>query len=88
VTALEAYLRDARLVSFPAALVERPRRLATSDVVGALCGLDDAGGDTQALGVIADVTPDTVRVLAPMVDVLRIARVRVGRERRDGTPLT
>lgn len=88
VSALGAYLRDARSARWPRSVLEPPRGFETSDMTGALCGLDDAGGDTLALGVIEDAAADTVRVLAPITDRSLVARIRVGRERGDGTPLS
>ena len=87
--ALDRYLREARLVSLAQSVVtlQLPRGLDRADCVGALCGLDDASGNTLALGTVQEVTEDTVRVLAPLPRAAVVARVRIGRERRDGTPL-
>jgi polynucleotide 5'-hydroxyl-kinase GRC3/NOL9 len=86
--AFDAYLRDARSVRFARAAValELPRGREPADAVGALCGLDDADGDTIALGIVEDVTRDAVRACAPLPPDAVVRRVRVGRERRDGTP--
>lgn len=87
--ALDRYLREARLVSLArsAVTLQLPRGLDWADCAGALCGLDDASGNTLALGVIQEVSSATVRVLAPDPSAAGVTRVRVGRERRDGTPL-
>jgi polynucleotide 5'-hydroxyl-kinase GRC3/NOL9 len=85
--ALDAYLRDARSSDVSRSAVELPRGLQWTDVVGGLCGLDDADGNTIALGLVEDVADDTLRVLAPLPRRARAARVRIGRERKDGTPL-
>ena len=87
--ALDRYLRDARLVSLARSEItlELPRGLAPTDCVSALCGLDDGRGNTLALGVVQDVTHDAARVLAPLARAAVVARIRVGRERRDLTPL-
>lgn len=87
--ALDGYLRDARLVSLARSEItlELPRGLDPADCVNALCGVDEAQGNTLALGVVQDVTHDTVRVLAPLPRAAVVARVRIGRERSDGTPL-
>jgi polynucleotide 5'-kinase involved in rRNA processing len=74
-------------VSVARSAVELPRGLQWTDVVGGLCGLDDADGNTIALGLVEEVADDTVRVLAPLPRKARVARVRVGHERKDGTPL-
>jgi polynucleotide 5'-hydroxyl-kinase GRC3/NOL9 len=87
IEALDAHLREARVVSVVRDAVELPRGMAWTDVGGGLCGLDDADGNTLALGLVDAVTPDTLRVLAPLPRRARVARVRVGRERKDGTPL-
>ena len=55
--------------------------------MGWVCGLDDADGNTIALGLIEGVSGDTVRVRAPLPRSTRVARIRVGRERQDGTSL-
>jgi polynucleotide 5'-hydroxyl-kinase GRC3/NOL9 len=88
--ALEGYLRDARPVSFSrsAVVLETPRGLEADACVDALCGLDDAQGNTLALGIVEALSADTVRVLAPpLPDAAEVARIRIGKERRDGTPL-
>lgn len=87
IEALAAYLRDARSVSVARSAVELPRGLQWTDVVGGLCGLDDADGNTIALGVVEEVAHDTLKVLAPLPRSARGTRVRVGRERPEGTPL-
>jgi polynucleotide 5'-kinase involved in rRNA processing len=88
--ALEAYLRDAQLLILArsTATLDTPRGLDPAACVHALCGLDDAQGATLALGVVESVSADTVRVLAPpLPDAGVVARIRIGKERRDGTPL-
>lgn len=85
--ALDAYLREARLLSVARSAVTLPRGLDPADCIGALCGLDDALGNTQALGTVEAVTHDTVRVRAPLPRAAVVARARIGRERSDGTPL-
>jgi polynucleotide 5'-hydroxyl-kinase GRC3/NOL9 len=87
--ALDGYLRDARTVSLARSgiTLELPRGLDEADCVSALCGLDDARGQTLALGIVEDVASGTLRVLAPLPSVAAVARVRIGRERRDGTSL-
>ena len=87
VQALDAYLRDARSADFARSVVELPPVLTWSHVVGGVCGLDDADGNTIALGLVEEVAHDVVRVLAPLPPRASVTRVRVGRERRDGTPL-
>ncbi len=83
--ALDRYLAGAGPVTIPRSgvVVHTPAVEAYTD---ALCGLDDARGDTLALGVLAAVSGDTLRILAPLsrTAVARVASVRVGRERRDG----
>ena len=85
--ALEAYLRGARSVDVDRSTVEPPRGLPWAEIAGGLCGLDDADGDTIALGLVAEIGDDVVRVLAPLSRDARVTRVRVGRERPDGTAL-
>ena len=87
IEAFDAYLRGARSVDVARSAVELPRGLPWADVVGGLCGLDDADGKTIVLGVVGEVAHDALRVLAPLSRSPRVARVRVGRERPDGTPL-
>jgi polynucleotide 5'-kinase involved in rRNA processing len=87
IEALDAYLRDARSVSVARSAVELPRGLQWTDVVVGLCGLDDADGNTIALGLVEEVAHDTLQVLAPLPRSARVTRARVGRERPDGTPL-
>jgi len=74
-------------VSVARSAVDLPGGLQWTDVGGGLCGLDDADGNTIALGVVAEVAHDTLQVLAPLPRSARVTRVRVGRERPDGTPL-
>lgn len=83
--AFDAYLRDAAPVTIARSAVELPRGGQWTEVVGALCGLDDAGGNTIALGLVEEVSGDVVRVLAPRPRDARVTRVRIGRERKDGT---
>jgi polynucleotide 5'-hydroxyl-kinase GRC3/NOL9 len=83
--AFDAYLRDAGAVAVARSAVELPRGGQWTEVAGALCGLDDAGGDTIALGLVEEVRGDVVSVLAPLPRGARVTRVRVGRERKDGT---
>jgi len=87
--ALDGYLRDAHLMSLArsAITLELPPGLDPDDCAGALCGLDDARGNTLALGVIQDVSSAAVRVLAPLSGAVGVTNVRVGRECCDGTPL-
>lgn len=87
--ALDGYLREARLVSLArsAITLHLPPGLDRAEWAGALCGLDDASGNTRALGIVHEIARDTVRVLAPLPRAAVVARVRIGRERRDGTPL-
>lgn len=87
--ALDGYLRDARLMSLArsAITLDMPRGLDPADCAGALCGLDDARGNTLALGVIQDVSSATVCVLAPLSGAAGVTKLRVGRECCDGTPL-
>jgi polynucleotide 5'-hydroxyl-kinase GRC3/NOL9 len=87
--ALEGALREARAVSLArsAVTLELPRGLPLADAVRALCGLEDAQGNTLALGLVEDVSADSVRVLTPLPRAARVTRVRIGRERTDGTPL-
>jgi len=89
VLALDLYLRDARSLSLArsAIALELPPGLDPSGSVSALCGLDDAQGNTLALGIVEDVSSGTVRVLAPLPRAAVVASVRIGRERKDGTPL-
>jgi polynucleotide 5'-kinase involved in rRNA processing len=87
VEALDRYLHDARSVPVARSAVELPAILRWGDVVGGLCGLDDAGGDTIALGLVEEIGDDTLRLRAPLQRDARVARVRIGRERNDGTPL-
>jgi polynucleotide 5'-kinase involved in rRNA processing len=88
--ALDRALRDARSLDLErsAVTLELPRGLHPADAVGALCGLEDARGNTLALGIVEDVSADRVRVLAALPRAPHVARIRIGRERRDGTPLT
>jgi polynucleotide 5'-kinase involved in rRNA processing len=89
VAALDAYLRDARSHRYTRAStgLGLPRGIAPGDAAGAVCGLDDADGQTQALGIVESVGIDAVRVTAPVPATARVSTVRVGRERADGTPL-
>jgi polynucleotide 5'-kinase involved in rRNA processing len=87
IEAFDAYLRNARSVRVPRSAVELPRGLPWADVVGGLCGLDAADGKTIALGLVEELADDVVRVLAPLPRSARVTRARVGRERKDGTPL-
>ena len=85
--ALDRYLTGAAVVSIPLSgvTVRTPPGVPLEGCADALCGLDDAHGDTLALGVVVGVTAETVRVLAPLPRTARVAGLRVGRERRDGT---
>lgn len=87
--ALERYLADARLVSLDLSTlaVEKPADVPLGAWVGALCGLDDARGDTLALGVVQEVLTGVVRVLTPLPHGDEVTGLRIGRERRDGIPL-
>ena len=87
VQAFDAYLRNARSAEFARSLLELPSGLNEADVVGGVCGLDDADGNTIALGLIEELSRDTVRVRTPLPRSTRVARIRVGRERQDGTSL-
>ena len=87
IEAFDAYLRDARSVDVARSAVDLPRGLQWADVVGGLCALDDNEGDSIALGVVEEIARDVVRVLVPLPRSPRVGRVRVGRERLDGTPL-
>ena len=84
---IDAYLRNARSVNVARSAADLPRGLQWADVVGGLCGLDDADGNTIALGVVEEIAHDVVGVLVPLPQSPRVARVRVGRERPDGTLL-
>lgn len=88
--AFDAYFRNARVVSLARSsiAIEAPRGVAPGDAVSAVCGLDDAEGNTLAVGLVEDVTPEIVRVRAPLPPSARVTAVRIGRERADGTPLT
>ena len=85
--AFDRYLHRAAVV--PIALsgvaVRTPADVPLDACADALCGLDDARGDTLALGVVASVTSETLRVLTPLPRRTGVAGVRVGLERRDGT---
>ena len=83
--AFDAYLSEAAPVTIARSAVELPAGSQWEDVVGTLCGLDDADGNTLALGVVEDVAGDAVSVLAPLPRRARVMRVRIGRERKDGT---
>jgi polynucleotide 5'-kinase involved in rRNA processing len=85
--AIDAYLRDAGTLPFARSAFELPRGLSGAEIVGALCGLDDADGNTIALGLVEEIVHDTVRVRVPLPRNARVARIRVGRERKDGSPL-
>jgi polynucleotide 5'-kinase involved in rRNA processing len=87
VRAFDAYLRDARPVDVARSAIELPRGLQWPEVVGALCGLDDADGNTIALGLVEGLAHEVMRVLAPLLRSSRVGRVRIGRERKDGTSL-
>ena len=84
---IDAYLRNARSVNVARSAADLPRGLRWADVVGGLCGLDDADGNTIALGLVEELADDVMRVLAPLPRSAPVTRVRVGRERKDGTPL-
>ena len=51
VQAFDAYLRAARPAELPRSLLEWPRGLSETDVVGGVCGLDDADGNTISIGL-------------------------------------
>jgi polynucleotide 5'-hydroxyl-kinase GRC3/NOL9 len=87
--ALDAYLRTAPAVAFARSrvAVDAPPGLDPAAARGALCGLDDAQGRTLALGVVESITADRALVRAPIEDVALVTRLRLGKERRDGTPL-
>jgi polynucleotide 5'-kinase involved in rRNA processing len=85
--AFDAYLRDARRVTVARPAAELPRGLDWSDVIGGVCGLDDAGGQTIALGLVEAVNDEAVVTRAPLAPRARVARLRIGRERADGTSL-
>jgi polynucleotide 5'-kinase involved in rRNA processing len=85
--AIDAYLRDAGSLHFARSALELPRGLSGVDLAGALCGLDDAEGSTIALGLVEEVLHDLVRVRVPLPRAARVARIRIGRERKDGTGL-
>jgi polynucleotide 5'-hydroxyl-kinase GRC3/NOL9 len=87
IAALERYLAGARLVALRVSglTVRTPAAVSLDECVEALCGLDDARGETVALGVVTAMRGDTLQVLAPLVAAAPVAGVRVGRERRDGT---
>ena len=80
--AYDAYLRDARSVAIDrsAVTVTVPAGRELSDCVGALCGLDDARGDTLALGVVGEVAGDALRIVAPLATPAEVTTVRIGRE--------
>jgi polynucleotide 5'-kinase involved in rRNA processing len=87
--ALDRYLAGAGAVTIPRSgvVVHTPAGAAVEACTDALCGLDDGRGDTLALGVLAAASGATLRILAPLprAAVARVASVRVGRERGDGT---
>jgi len=85
--ALDRYLTGAAVVSIPLSglTLRTPPGVPLQACADALCGLDEADGDTLALGVVVGVTGETVHVLAPFPRTARVASLRVGRERRDGT---
>jgi polynucleotide 5'-kinase involved in rRNA processing len=87
IAALDRYLAPARMVSLrlPGLTVRTPADLPIDACVDALCGLDDARGDTLALGVVATITGERLELLAPLASTATVVDVRVGRERRDGT---
>ena len=85
--AFDAYLREARPVILPRSTItlECPRGLDPSDSAGAVCGLGDAQGNTLALGVVEEVAPETLHVLAPLPRGALVTSARIGREQRNGT---
>ena len=87
--ALDAYLREARpvILAWSAIALECPRGLDLSDSVGAVCGLGDAQGNTLALGIVEEVAPETLRVLAPIPRGALVTSARIGRESSLGLPL-
>jgi polynucleotide 5'-kinase involved in rRNA processing len=87
VRGFDAYLRAARSAELARSLLELPRGSSETDVVGGVCGLDDGDGNTLALGLIEEISRDAVRVRAPLQPRAKVARLRVGRERPDGTLL-
>ena len=66
--AFDAYLSDARPVTIDrsAVTVAVPAGRELSECVGALCALDDAQGDTLAVGVVRQIAEDALRILAPL----------------------
>jgi polynucleotide 5'-hydroxyl-kinase GRC3/NOL9 len=86
--ALERYLAGAHPVALDLArlTVSMPPGVPLGTCAGALCGLDDARGDTLALGVVQDVRAGVLRALSPLADPAAVTAVRIGREGRDGTP--
>jgi polynucleotide 5'-hydroxyl-kinase GRC3/NOL9 len=84
--AFERYLANARLVSLDLGrlAVQTPAGAPLERCAGALCGFDDAHGDTLALGVVRDVSAGALCVLAPLARPEAVRAVRVGSERSDG----
>ena len=80
--ALDRYLAGAGLVSLDLArlVVQTPPKVALPACTGALCGLDDGGGDTLALGVLEAVDGGIIRVRAPLPDAAVVTRLRIGRD--------
>ena len=78
--ALDRYLAGAGLVSLDLArlVVQTPPNVALPACVGALCGLDDGGGDTLALGVVEAVDGSIIRVRAPLPGAAVVTRLRIG----------
>src|SRR5262249_52988621 len=87
VEALERYLAAAAAVDIDVAriMLQTAAGAALTTGEGALCGLDDARGNTLALGVVEAVEGGTLRVLTPLAPATAVRSVRIGRERRDGT---
>ena len=87
--AFDAYFRHARVISLArsAITLATPPGVAAGQAVGAVCGLEDTDGNTLAMGIVEDVTPEVVRVRAPLQPGARATAVRIGRERTDGTTL-
>ena len=84
--AFDAYLSDARpvVIDRSRVTVTGPADREPSECVGMLCGLDDARGDTLALGVVREVAADALRILAPLATAAGVAAVRIGWEWIDG----
>ncbi len=88
-TALDRYLADAGLLSLDLArlVVRTPPNVPLQACAGALCGLDDRGGDTLALGVVEAIDGGVARVRTPLPEAAAVSGLRIGRERSDGTPV-